>query len=136
MHKKGVEQSTPFFNEASHFAHSHRHQWRRLKRNTQHNERNAQDEGRIVSRHERVAIVGALTRAQVNPRCSAASAVASVLPTEESSSGTHKGSIRRIFLSGFFVSYSTPRAVWASMMAFISCEKIGTKRSAVVNVNA
>ena len=37
---------------------------------------------------------------------------------------------------GFLVSYSTPRAVWASMIAFISWENTGTKRSAVVNVNA
>ena len=41
-----------------------------------------------------------------------------------------------IFLNGFLVSYSTPRAVWASMIAFISCENTGTNRSAVVNVNA
>ena len=37
---------------------------------------------------------------------------------------------------GFLVSYSTPRAVCASMMAFISWPKSGTKRSAVVNAKA
>ncbi len=40
------------------------------------------------------------------------------------------------FLMGFLVSYSTPRAVWASMMAFISWLNTGTKRSAVVKVKA
>ena len=62
--------------------------------------------------------------------------MASVLPTLEMSSGMHSGSMSRIFLKGLFVSYSTPRAVCASMMAFISWLNTGTKRSAVVKVNA
>lgn len=46
------------------------------------------------------------------------------------------GSMSDIFLKGFLVSNSTPRAVCASMMAFISCVKMGTNLSAVVKVNA
>ena len=62
--------------------------------------------------------------------------MASVFPTELTSSGTHSGSMSRSLRKGLRVSYSTPRAVCASMMAVISWLNTGTKRSAVVNVNA
>ena len=56
--------------------------------------------------------------------------------TDDIRSGTHIGMIRPIFLKIFFVSNSTPLAVWTSIIPFISEEKTGIKRITVIIANA
>ena len=59
-----------------------------------------------------------------------------VLRTDDTKSGTHSGTIRRTFRTMPPASNSTPRAVCASMMPFMSFMTIGMKWMVDVKVNA
>ena len=72
---------------------------------------------------------------RLKPRTSAAMAALLVLRTDDTSSGTHSGIIRRIFFKKP-PSNSTPRAVCASMMPAISFMNTGMKCTVDMNVNA
>ena len=59
-----------------------------------------------------------------------------VLRTDDTSSGTHRGTMRRTFFTMPPASNSTPRAVWASMMPAMSFMNTGMKRMVDVKANA
>ena len=71
-----------------------------------------------VGGSQRVPLVGAFARAEVESALLRRKGGRVGLATEVTSRGMQTGSMSDIFLKGFLVSNSTPRAVCASMMAF------------------